>query len=161
LHVDSINNPSDAEFSVISKTQALGRGRTNPGVARVKCKPRMEQNPGKRVSWSSAPLNRGSLEDSPPPWNCFDSQYLISIVSIIYFLYLCKKKSIRKTDSTNILFTSVCNKYFSFIYNTRQENILTFQKNHFLFFGAWIWKLCQVRKYTRNQSSSIHGMCKH
>jgi len=28
----------------------LGRGRTNPGVARVKCKPRMERNAGKRVS---------------------------------------------------------------------------------------------------------------
>ena len=33
--MDSINNPSDAEFSVILKTRALGRGRTNPGVARV------------------------------------------------------------------------------------------------------------------------------
>ena len=48
LHLDSINNPSDAEFSVILKTQALGRGRTNPGVARVKSEPRVERNLGKK-----------------------------------------------------------------------------------------------------------------
>jgi hypothetical protein len=44
------------------KTQALGRGQTNPGVARVKCKPRMERNAGKRVVDDQLPYTEVPLK---------------------------------------------------------------------------------------------------